>query len=122
MKAGGERDGRRGLLAVQRSLCDVDVLELYRKRRVSSLLGKKAETGHQRFKFKRRRSSNTARHSRKVASEARLWPVGRLIWGLQADVPVLGPKCRRSSSQPQGMGRQVSLQACGSKHLSVCLT
>lgn len=50
------------LLVFQRSLCDVDVLELYRKRKVSKLLGKRAEYGHQRSKIKRRDSNNTARH------------------------------------------------------------
>lgn len=109
----GERDGRRGLLAVRRSLCDVDVLSYTGNTRFPGCWERKQRRGIRGRRSKRRVSSDTRRHSKKVVSLAKLWSVGGLI----------GVSELRSSQPAWGHGKRgLSQQACGSRHLSDYLT
>lgn len=84
--------------------------------------------GHQRTKIKRRASSNTARHSKKIESPAKLWSDGGLIWGLRADVPVPVLACawtevaEEHAASLRAWGEtSISRHVAGSRHLSVYL-
>lgn len=98
----GDRDGRRGLLAVLRSLCDVDVLGYTGNARFPSCWERKQRPGIRGRRSKRRVSSETRRHSKKVASPAKLWSVGGSI-GV----------CRLRSSQPASRHGKRAPQSAG---------
>lgn len=69
--------------------------------------------GHQRTKVRRRVSSNTARHSKKVEGPAKLWSAGGLIGVCELTclclclcLLVLGPRWRRSKQPASGHGER----------------
>lgn len=97
------------MLAVRRSLCDVDVLSYTGNAGFPGCWERKRRPDIRGRRSKRRVSSDTARHSKKIANLAKLSWVGGLI-GV----------CELRSSQPAwGHGKRgLTQQACGSRHLS----
>ena len=119
-------EGRPGLLAVRRSLCDVDVLSYTGNARYPGCWERKRRPNIRGPKPRIRVSSHTARHSKQVASPARPWSVGRLVGVYKLTCLCLCLCLRRvaggaAASQAQGTGRQLSQQACSSRHRFGCL-